>query len=143
MEVGYVTIETTGVYCSLRASWHVAAQVLHGLGFSDRMMKEVTMSLSGMWRGCSYGMIPGLPAGRVHNCGPSRLCAPAYGVLVLSHPGGWRMRCALAGALFAEPRLLLLDEPSNQCVRMAETCDGGSFIGLHEYDRDSWLSHGF
>eukprot|EP01134_Creolimax_fragrantissima_P000639 CFRG0639T1 len=27
--------------------------------------------------------------------------------------GGWRMRCALGAALFAEPHLLLLDEPSN------------------------------
>ncbi len=27
--------------------------------------------------------------------------------------GGWRMRAALAAALFAEPELLLLDEPTN------------------------------
>ena len=27
--------------------------------------------------------------------------------------GGWRMRAALAAALFAEPDLLLLDEPTN------------------------------
>src|SRR4029077_8772571 len=27
--------------------------------------------------------------------------------------GGWRMRTALAAALFAEPELLLLDEPTN------------------------------
>ena len=27
--------------------------------------------------------------------------------------GGWRVRCALAAALFAEPEILLLDEPTN------------------------------
>merc|ERR1719158_2084069 len=63
-----------------------ACELLHGLGFTEVMMRKFTKDMS----------------------------------------GGWRMRVALAQALFKQPTLLILDEPTNHL-------DLGACVWLEEY----------